>query len=194
MNRAAAARGVTVAIAGREGPPGVFAVPEPLRERAAPGSRVVVPRGSGRAAGLVLASAEAEDTPFGGPRPILEAPDGEPAVPMDLVRLVEWAADYYLSPAGHLASAVLPPVSSGAEEALLRLTRRGSSEARSLLPLRGARGSGARAALLSLLREAGAEGVAERSAVRRAGPGGRAVLQRLLRERLVERGRAARIL
>ncbi len=200
MNQAAAGSGVLVAIAGRDGPPSVYAVPSSLQSRALPGGRVVVPRGSAREIGLVLAAVEEEQTPFGGPRPVLEAPDERPAVPADLVRLVEWAADYYFAPPGVLAAAVLPPMGGSVEGPLLRLTRRGAADARSLLPMGGGahtrraglKSLGARAALLSLLHEAGAEGVPEGSAVRRAGPGGRAMLSRLLRERLVERGRTAR--
>jgi primosomal protein N' (replication factor Y) (superfamily II helicase) len=86
-----------------------YRVPEALRGDVSLGRRVAVPFGkSRRATGYVVGFPEA--APGGvALRDIVEVLDAFPLFTKDLVELVRWAEDYYLSPPGELYRAALPP-------------------------------------------------------------------------------------
>ena len=84
-----------------------YAVPggEPMP---AVGARVVVPVGPRTLTGVVAGEAAAADTAY-AIKPIQRVLDGESFVPVDVVRLTEWVADYYLAGPGATLAAALPP-------------------------------------------------------------------------------------
>ncbi|HET9703179.1 MAG TPA: primosomal protein N', partial [Vicinamibacterales bacterium] len=84
-----------------------YAVPgtEPMP---AAGARVVVPVGARTLTGVVVGEASAADTAY-QIKPIQRVLDAESFVPVDVVRLTEWVADYYLAGPGATLAAALPP-------------------------------------------------------------------------------------
>ncbi|HUD72248.1 MAG TPA: primosomal protein N' [Dongiaceae bacterium] len=89
-----------------------YDVPESLRQRCAPGARVLVPFGRRRLTGYVVAVADAV-TGEGAVRrrkPIEDVLDDEPALDAELLELTRWAADYYAASRGDLIQAALPGV------------------------------------------------------------------------------------
>jgi primosomal protein N' (replication factor Y) (superfamily II helicase) len=85
----------------------VYAVPDALRARVVPGSRVVVPLSGRTLIGIVTAI----DVPMpakGTLRAIVSAPDAEPALSPALLALGRWMARYYAAPPGIVLRAMLP--------------------------------------------------------------------------------------
>lgn len=82
-----------------------------------PGRRVVVPLGTRRATGIVLAGVT-KPAPGFEIREILRALDPKPVLPRALLDLGLWVSNYYLAPPGEVYRAMLP---------LLPETRRGSN-------------------------------------------------------------------
>jgi primosomal protein N' (replication factor Y) len=72
------------------------------------GARVVVPVGSRTLTGVIVGEAAAADTAY-QIKPIQRVLDSESFVPVDVVRLTEWVADYYLAGPGATLAAALPP-------------------------------------------------------------------------------------
>jgi primosomal protein N' (replication factor Y) len=101
-----------------------YEVPEGLPGTIAPGARVVVPLRSGREIGIcvsvggaALIGAGASGTgraARGVVRPILEAPDDEPAITPSLLTVARRIAEYYLVPAGVVLRGMLPSLLAGA--------------------------------------------------------------------------------
>ena len=85
----------------------VYAVPEPLRGRVQPGSRVVVPLGARTLIGIVTAIDVAAPAK-GRLREIISAPDAEPALSLPLLALGRWMSRYYAAPPGIVLRAMLP--------------------------------------------------------------------------------------
>src|SRR6516162_6424554 len=85
-----------------------YFVPEPLRERVQPGSRVLVPF---RKKSLVGVAVEMTETvPDGAQiRDVSRVLDLTPALPPKLLELGQWIAGYYLAPIGEVFRAMLPP-------------------------------------------------------------------------------------
>lgn len=81
--------------------PDEFAVP-PV------GARVVVPVGPRTLTGVVLGRAVAADTAY-TIKPIARVLDDDAFVPIDVVKLTEWVAEYYIAGPGATLSAALPP-------------------------------------------------------------------------------------
>jgi len=80
-----------------------YAVPDSLRGLVRTGMRVVVPLGPRRVTALVIGEADA--APDGVVcRPLISLLDDSPIVPAKLLELLEWMADYYLSPIGDTLS------------------------------------------------------------------------------------------
>lgn len=73
-----------------------------------PGARVVVPLGTRRLTGIVLAEAPAPDEHV-TVKDIVQVLDTEAFVPPDVVAITSWVADYYLAGPGAALSAALPP-------------------------------------------------------------------------------------
>jgi primosomal protein N' (replication factor Y) len=108
-----------------------YEIPAALAARAVVGARVVVPVARRRAVGVVVAADAAP--PAVAARPVLLAPDDEPALSPALVALGRWLSDYYGTPLGLALRALLPgPLWSldrpagpaAATERVLSLTRR----------------------------------------------------------------------
>jgi len=88
----------------------IYAVPEPLAPRVGPGARVVVPlRGGGRSVVGIVTEAVSH-LPSAGVeiKPIMAAPDDEPAISPPLLELGRWMSDYYGAPLGLSLRAILP--------------------------------------------------------------------------------------
>ncbi|HET7295789.1 MAG TPA: primosomal protein N' [Gemmatimonadales bacterium] len=83
-----------------------YQVPPELAPRVLPGARVVVPVQRRRVVGVV-ASVDAR-APTVTARPILAAPDAEPAIPPALFSLGVWMSRYYGTPLGLALRALLP--------------------------------------------------------------------------------------
>ena len=103
-----------------------YAVPEAMWDRVAPGARVAVPfgrgragagggarkrggaRGGGREVGVVVGLATESELPAARLRTILDVLDEEPVVGEELLELTRWIADEYACSWGEALAAVLP--------------------------------------------------------------------------------------
>ncbi|HEV2670291.1 MAG TPA: DEAD/DEAH box helicase [Gemmatimonadales bacterium] len=87
--------------------PYIYAVPDALSERAVPGARVVVPLRARRVVGVVTG---VRPQPAAGieVKPIIAAPDDEPALSAALLDLGRWISDYYGAPLGLALRSILP--------------------------------------------------------------------------------------
>src|SRR5215831_14746270 len=85
-----------------------YLVPPELEGRLQRGQRLLVPFGRGRALGFYLGPGRA---PEGGEtlRPVSALLEDTPALPDDVLALVEFAANYYRHPLGEALRAALPP-------------------------------------------------------------------------------------
>jgi len=91
--------------------PYAYGIPDGLAARAVPGARVVVPVRRRRVIGVVaalLAPESPESPPRRDLKDILAAPDAEPALTPELLRLVRWISNYYGAPLGLALRALLP--------------------------------------------------------------------------------------
>ncbi len=111
--------------------PYTYSVPETLADRVAPGARVVVPVRQRQLVGVVMTVAdvvasgdviasEAKQSPF-ALKPILAAPDPEPALTPALLKTAEWMAGYYGAPIGLALKAMIPAPMWGASRVLIRV-------------------------------------------------------------------------
>src|SRR5260370_17350183 len=86
-----------------------YAVPATLREQAVPGSRVLVPLGRRAMVGVGLRrTSEKPEVPK--IREIVQVLESVPALPVSLLELGRWVADYYVAPVGEVFRAMLPPL------------------------------------------------------------------------------------
>jgi primosomal protein N' (replication factor Y) len=83
-----------------------YLVPDGLAARVLPGARVLVPVRRRQMIGLVTALGDETGRP--DLKPILAAPDAEPALSPALLRLARWIANYYGAPFGLAVRACLP--------------------------------------------------------------------------------------
>ena len=86
--------------------PYTYGIPDGLAARAVPGARVVVPLQRRRVVALV--TAVDVPPPSVAARPILDAPDPEPALSPALLELGRWISRYYGAPLGLALRAILP--------------------------------------------------------------------------------------
>ena len=91
----------------------VYSVPDGLRTRVVPGTRVVVPLAGRKLIGIVTA-VEVPAPVTGTLRDILDAPDASPALTPALLHLGRWMARYYAAPPGIVLRAMLPVALTGA--------------------------------------------------------------------------------
>jgi len=86
----------------------IYEVPETLTARVVPGARVVVPLRRRNVVGIVTEAVS--DLPPAGVeiKPIIAAPDEEPAISPPLLELGRWMSDYYGAPLGLALRAILP--------------------------------------------------------------------------------------
>ena len=85
-----------------------YAVRAEHAARVRPGSRVVVPFGSRRELGVVVALREKVDLDPRRVRAVLEAPDAEPLLDEHALKLARWMAGYYACALGEALAAFLP--------------------------------------------------------------------------------------
>ncbi|HEX7023382.1 MAG TPA: primosomal protein N' [Gemmatimonadales bacterium] len=100
-----------------------YSIPDILADRVAPGTRVVVPVRRRELVGIVVAVTE--QGPAMAVKPVLAAPDAEPALPPALLRTAEWMAAYYGAPIGIALKAMLPAPMWGASRVSIRVTGAG---------------------------------------------------------------------
>ena len=88
--------------------PRLFDYLPPATGQAAPGSRVLVPFGRGKAVGVVVETAA--DSAIGSARlkPAIQALDDAPLLDAELMRSLAWAADYWLGAPGEAYANALP--------------------------------------------------------------------------------------
>jgi primosomal protein N' (replication factor Y) len=79
------------------------------------GSRVVVPLRNGREVGVCVGLSDVSPLKR-RPKPVLESPDGKPAVGRSLLDLCKWMSDYYVVPLGVTLRTVLPAALTGADD------------------------------------------------------------------------------
>ncbi len=94
--------------------PFTYAVPEELRARAVRGSRALVPFGSRRLTGIIVAHVD-EPENVDQIKSVLDIPDDVPSFTDDLLDLLRWISDYYVCSVGEVVRAMLPPGASGKE-------------------------------------------------------------------------------
>lgn len=104
-----------------------YAVPEHLQGALLPGHRVLVPFGPRRVTGFVVEVDAPLPEGFDPARlRAVEARlDPDPLVPVELLDLARFAADYYLAPAGEVLKAALPPGFTGASKLRYVATKEG---------------------------------------------------------------------
>ncbi len=101
-----------------------YVVPEPLRDDAQAGARVLVPFGRRRLTGVIVEHA-CEDPDGRRLKSVLDVLDERPSLSEELLRLTRWMADYYVCGWGEVIKAALP---SGTEvESKRRISRTGAA-------------------------------------------------------------------
>ena len=88
--------------------PYIYAVPDALAERAVPGARVIVPVKQRKVVGVVTDVVGHQSSVISGIKPIVAAPDEQPALSAALLDLGRWISDYYGAPLGLALRAILP--------------------------------------------------------------------------------------
>ena len=83
-------------------------LPEPSGQPVMPGCRVRVPFGRTTTIGVVLAISNHSDFPAAKLKRIIEVLDTDPLLPSDMLRLLNWAADYYQHPIGVVVATAIP--------------------------------------------------------------------------------------
>jgi primosomal protein N' (replication factor Y) len=111
--------------------PFTYALPETLRHRVRPGCRVLVPFGSRRLTGVVLACHD--DAPEVPTREALRLLDAEPVLDSGLLALGRWISGYYCAPLGEVLRGMLPLASDIRRGKVYSLTDAGRDAARQLL-------------------------------------------------------------
>ncbi len=108
-----------------------YALPETLRHRVRPGSRLVVPFGPRKLTGLILRCHD--DPPAVATREALRLLDAEPVLDDELLALGRWIAGYYCAPLGEVLRGMLPLASEIRRGKIFTLTDSGRDAARQLL-------------------------------------------------------------
>src|SRR5437763_1382110 len=111
--------------------PFTYSLPDTLRHRVKPGSRILVPFGTRKLTGVIL---RCHDDPPGVPtRDALRLLDSEPVLSAELLALGRWIAGYYCAPLGDVLRGMLPLASEIRRGKLFTLTDAGRDAARQLL-------------------------------------------------------------
>jgi primosomal protein N' (replication factor Y) (superfamily II helicase) len=111
--------------------PFTYALPETLRHRVQPGSRLVVPFGPRKLTGVIL---RCHDEPPGmAAREAFRLIDAEPVLDAGLMALGRWIAGYYCAPLGDVLRGMLPLAAEIRQGKVWSLTDRGRDAARQLL-------------------------------------------------------------
>ena len=107
-----------------------YRLPETLRRRVQPGCRILVPFGSRKLTGVVLATHSQE--PKGATKEALRLLDEEPALDQSLLDLGRWISAYYCAPLGDTLRAMTPLTSDVRRGRIYSLTPSGRDTARQL--------------------------------------------------------------
>ncbi len=113
-----------------------YRLPETMRHRVQPGCRLLVPFGSRKLTGMVLAlrpDAPEGSIPGGSLRDALRLVDEEPVLDAELLSLGRWIAQYYCSPLGEVLRSMTPLSGEVRKTKLYSLTDSGRDTARQLL-------------------------------------------------------------
>src|SRR3989441_6719813 len=86
----------------------IYEVPATLAARVVPGARVVVPLRRRSVVGIVTEAVSQLPSAGIDVKPIIAAPDDEPAISPALLELGRWMSDYYGAPLGLSLRAILP--------------------------------------------------------------------------------------
>jgi len=108
-----------------------YSLPETLRHRVKPGSRVWVPFGQRKLTGVVLQCHD--ERPAVAAREALRLIDAEPVLGPDLLALGRWIAGYYCAPLGEVLRGMLPLAAEIRRGKVWSLTDAGRDAARQLL-------------------------------------------------------------
>ena len=106
-------------------------LPETLRHRVQPGSRIVVPFGPRKLTGVILRCHD--DRPEVATRDALRLIDNAPVLDAELLALGRWIAAYYCAPLGDVLRGMLPLASDMRQGKVWSLTDAGRDAARQLL-------------------------------------------------------------
>jgi primosomal protein N' (replication factor Y) len=83
--------------------------PETIKDKVPrPGSRVRVPFGRRTQIGIVLANSDHSDVPGDKLKAVQATLDSEPVLPAALLKLLQWAANYYQHPLGEVIHSAMP--------------------------------------------------------------------------------------
>jgi primosomal protein N' (replication factor Y) (superfamily II helicase) len=111
--------------------PFTYALPDTLRHRVQPGSRLIVPFGTRKLTGVILRCHD--EKPAIAVREALRLMDSEPVLSGELMALGRWIAGYYCSPLGDVLRGMLPLASEVRRGKVYTLTDAGRDAARQLL-------------------------------------------------------------
>ncbi len=111
--------------------PFTYGLPETLRHRVRPGSRLMVPFGPRKMTGLILRCHD--DRPEVATREALRLIDSEPVLSAELLALGKWIAGYYCAPLGEVLRGMVPLASEIRQGKVWSLTDSGRDAARQLL-------------------------------------------------------------
>lgn len=111
--------------------PFTYALPETLRHRVQPGCRLVVPFGTRKLTGVVLACHDGP--PPAAVRQALRLLDADPVLDDELLSLGRWIAAYYCAPLGEVLRGMLPLAAEIRRGKVYSLTDAGRDAARQLL-------------------------------------------------------------
>jgi primosomal protein N' (replication factor Y) len=108
-----------------------YRLPDTLQHRVQPGCRLLVPFGSRKLTGMVLALRD--DPPEGAIKEALRLLDEEPVLNPELLSLGRWIAQYYCAPLGEVLRSMTPLSGEVRKTKLYSLTDAGRDTARQLL-------------------------------------------------------------
>src|SRR5580704_6307615 len=111
--------------------PFTYSLPETLRHRVQPGSRLLVPFGPRKLTGVILRCHD--DPPEVATRDALRLIDATPVLDEELLALGRWIAGYYCSPLGDVLRGMLPLASEMHQGKIWSLTDAGRDAARQFL-------------------------------------------------------------
>src|SRR5229473_2106275 len=111
--------------------PFTYSLPETLRHRVRPGSRLLVPFGPRKLTGVILRCHD--DRPGMATRDALRLLDSEPVLDAELLALGRWIAGYYCAPLGEVLRGMLPLASEIRSGKIYSLTDAGRDATRQLL-------------------------------------------------------------
>src|SRR5215831_2952582 len=111
--------------------PFTYSLPETLRHRVKPGSRILVPFGPRKLTGVILRCHD--ERPAIATRDALRLLDSEPVLSAELLALGRWISGYYCAPLGDVLRGMLPLASEIRRGKVWSLTDAGRDAARQLL-------------------------------------------------------------